>query len=355
MENAKLIWNSRRHSLKEAFKSVLEKNKVDELWIAVAYFRKSGMEQIKEIVEAVLKRNGSVKIFIGTGFYHSEPTAVSNLKTKFKKYRRFKVLFVKDYRGSFHPKMYRFVHGKRETVFVGSSNVSGGGMSGNIEANIQVIVDRGDGLCKDMEKAFDEIENESACADKSLLKKYEAAHKEHCKAVTYNKDAGKEARREFKEEMKKRTLKKVTGKKKPKRELKKGGEAKMKKQRELRKKYREKGNEATRELFDEVEKRIFRIDKKIVWNIGNKASCISYKRPGDNVFAYINVRKKGLGCKVYVGSGKMKGVTTIAKKKHWGSFNIGERSDTSIDDAEAKLRWSYRKMKNAMRDGVSTS
>ena len=77
--------------------------------------------------------NGKLRIILGTSFYHTHPDAIVWFK---KNSDHFKVY--NDKHSLFHPKLYLFINRNKFSLFIGSSNLTDGGFSGNIEANLLV-------------------------------------------------------------------------------------------------------------------------------------------------------------------------------------------------------------------------
>lgn len=96
-------------------------NSVD---IAVAYVKRSGIELLKDYLESK-----NIRLVTGFGFNLTEPEALEELIDLGAKIKVF------GERKNFHPKIY-LLKDNRVFCSFGSSNLSGGGLLDNIEANI---------------------------------------------------------------------------------------------------------------------------------------------------------------------------------------------------------------------------
>lgn len=109
--------------------------------IAIAFLKYSGIKVIEKSLDQCLKSNGSVEIIAGLDFKTTDPQAMHYLIQLRKSTPNLKFYCYgdKDVNKNnivFHPKIYLF-QGKRETTgIVGSTNLTGGGLMTNFEANV---------------------------------------------------------------------------------------------------------------------------------------------------------------------------------------------------------------------------
>lgn len=131
------------YTLAEVIKSeLLESTKVS---IAVAFLRKSGIEQILKALDyALIKNNAKLEIIMGLDFKTTDYNALLTLEEIRSKYSGFNYYCFGDKRDNFnelifHPKIYLFSSdlsdNTKYTSIVGSSNLTGGGLSSNFEVN----------------------------------------------------------------------------------------------------------------------------------------------------------------------------------------------------------------------------
>lgn len=100
----------------------------EEIWVAVALMNDAGFNDIQEVIPVNTKQNFLVGIDL--------PTSVSVLKALQNKLSdQFKAGIYK-YTETFHPKVYLIKKGTGFVGFVGSSNLTGGGMHKNTEMNL---------------------------------------------------------------------------------------------------------------------------------------------------------------------------------------------------------------------------
>lgn len=118
---------------------IMESAKIN---IAVAFLRKSGMDQIlKAMDHALTQRNAEIEIIVGLDFKHTDHVALRTLEQLSHKYSRFSFYCFGDRRDNFndlvfHPKIYLFSERNRYTSIVGSSNLTRGGLLSNFEINV---------------------------------------------------------------------------------------------------------------------------------------------------------------------------------------------------------------------------
>ena len=109
--------------------------------IAIAFLKYSGVKVIEKSLNQCLDNNGSVEIIAGLDFKTTDPQSMHYFikLQKQKPNLKFYCYGDKDVNKTdivFHPKIYLF-QGKRETTgIVGSTNLTGGGLMTNFEANV---------------------------------------------------------------------------------------------------------------------------------------------------------------------------------------------------------------------------
>ncbi|MBM2817686.1 MAG: Restriction endonuclease [Parcubacteria group bacterium] len=109
--------------------------------IAIAFLKYSGIKVIEKSLNQCLDNNGTVEIIAGLDFKTTDPQSMHYLiqLQKTKPNLKFYCYGDKDVNKNnivFHPKIY-LLEGKRETTgIVGSTNLTGGGLMTNFEANV---------------------------------------------------------------------------------------------------------------------------------------------------------------------------------------------------------------------------
>lgn len=111
-------------------------NGAQDVYIAVAFLKCSGLKLIKDSIEDILGDNGYVNIIIGLDLYVTEPNALYELFDLCQTKHRLKVYLYSSKNSIFHPKMYASRRNNKSSVLVGSANLTSGGLSSNVEASI---------------------------------------------------------------------------------------------------------------------------------------------------------------------------------------------------------------------------
>jgi len=126
------IWNCEQETIHKHILRAFDD--ADEIWIAVAFLKTSGLELIYDAIEKVVLRGGKIRIIAGTDFYLTEPEAVGILSDLFEGHDNATISFaISKNNISFHPKIYCFLNRNRATVITGSSNLTSGGLKNNTE------------------------------------------------------------------------------------------------------------------------------------------------------------------------------------------------------------------------------
>ncbi|VWC78692.1 hypothetical protein BLA39750_01038 [Burkholderia lata] len=120
----------------------------------VAFAKGSALKLILKTLEKSLSRGMTARFAIGLSFHLTEPAL---LRTLFRLSKAHPVeLYLSYTEETFHPKVYAFADSGRSTVFVGSANLTAGGLSTNYEASVRV--DDTDGtLVNEVAAFFDEL------------------------------------------------------------------------------------------------------------------------------------------------------------------------------------------------------
>jgi HKD family nuclease len=127
---------------------LLEKS---EFTIAVAFLRNDGLEAVKK---QLVRGNG--KFIVGTSsFYITDWKALSKLFMISSKNPN---LRVKRYHSTaYHPKVFLFDKGESADIIIGSSNLTGGGLVSNVEANVLVECNKTDRFFKDVQSFLETL------------------------------------------------------------------------------------------------------------------------------------------------------------------------------------------------------
>jgi HKD family nuclease len=137
------ILSNTNYPLSEVLKSeLLESTQVK---IAVAFLRRTGIDEIcKSLDYAMNVNNAQIEIIAGLDFKTTDSNALLALKDMENKQKNFKFYCFGDKRDNhndlvFHPKIYLFetalARNTKYTSIIGSSNLTGGGLTSNFEVN----------------------------------------------------------------------------------------------------------------------------------------------------------------------------------------------------------------------------
>lgn len=122
---------------------------------AVAFAKPSALNVLD--LEGYLAKNRKLRLLAGLDFELTDLSIIHRLSPLGANCRVFRSL------GStaFHPKLYLLDHedGERRVVYVGSSNLTGGGLGGNVEVNVRVEGQKGEALLERAEQIFEALFN----------------------------------------------------------------------------------------------------------------------------------------------------------------------------------------------------
>ncbi|WP_409300320.1 DEAD/DEAH box helicase family protein [Peribacillus sp. SCS-155] len=105
------------------------------IYILTAFVMKSGVEMLKQALQAAAERGADIKVCTGDYLYVTQPEALELLLNIDE---RIEVRLWKSNGTAFHPKAYLFQREGNESLFVGSSNLSRSALGPGVEWNISV-------------------------------------------------------------------------------------------------------------------------------------------------------------------------------------------------------------------------
>lgn len=127
-----IFWNAKDRTILNQILQALDE--ADEIWIAVAYIKKSGLNLLHGELKKALSKGSKVTIVTGTDFCLTEPEAITELLDMFNGNNNATLFFANTQdKASFHPKTYCFVKGAQAVIIAGSSNFTAGGLKDNTE------------------------------------------------------------------------------------------------------------------------------------------------------------------------------------------------------------------------------
>jgi HKD family nuclease len=137
------ILSNTNYPLSDVLKSELIESK--QVKIAVAFLRRTGIDEIYKSLDYALRKNkAQIEIIAGLDFKTTDSSALLALKDIEIKQKNFKFYCFGDKRDNhndivFHPKIYLFEtplsRNTKYTSIIGSSNLTGGGLTKNFEVN----------------------------------------------------------------------------------------------------------------------------------------------------------------------------------------------------------------------------
>ena len=132
----RLITNRKENNHTKILKELFRVS--EEVFIAVAFFKKSGFDLISKDFNKSLERGTKITFVCGLDFYQTEPDALRAIYSLTQKYDKCKLLIQEqDNKSTFHPKLYCFRKGGKRTIIIGSANFTKGGFESNYELSIK--------------------------------------------------------------------------------------------------------------------------------------------------------------------------------------------------------------------------
>lgn len=117
-----------------------ELQNANNVQIAVAFLKYSGVKVIENSLQQCLKHGGSIELIAGLDFKTTDPQSIHYFVNLTRQYPKAKFYCFGD-KGEnktdvvFHPKIYLFENGRETTGIVGSTNLTRGGLISNFEVN----------------------------------------------------------------------------------------------------------------------------------------------------------------------------------------------------------------------------
>ncbi|WP_394777141.1 phospholipase D-like domain-containing protein [Flavobacterium sp.] len=125
----------------------------DEIIICTAFLKMSGLNFL---IEKINLKDFKTIFYVGTNFYQTEPAALKKL------YSDGHTIFLNtNKKPTFHPKIFYFKNEKNITVFVGSSNLTSGGLLTNVETSIEITSNSESIINSDLKRLFESFNHTS--------------------------------------------------------------------------------------------------------------------------------------------------------------------------------------------------
>lgn len=130
--------NNFQHKTATVLASAIRKAK--DVRIAVAFVSRDGLSQIMPSVETALEMGAYVEFLVGMDSHATDPNAVKELYELSCRISHASLLCFVSRNASaiYHPKMYLTRDDEIATAIIGSSNLTQGGLTSNIEANVVI-------------------------------------------------------------------------------------------------------------------------------------------------------------------------------------------------------------------------
>ena len=101
----------------------------EEIIICTAFLKYSGL---KTLSEAINKKEFKAVFYVGTNFYQTEPKALEQL------FNDGHIIYLnRDKTPTFHPKIFFFRNQNIVKLYIGSANLTSGGLETNIETSLE--------------------------------------------------------------------------------------------------------------------------------------------------------------------------------------------------------------------------
>lgn len=153
-----LITNRKENNHIKTLKELLENS--EEAFIAVAFFKKSGLDLISREIEKSLEQGTKIVIVCGLDFFQTEPDALKAIYLLSQKYENCKLLIQEQILSStFHLKLYSFLKADKRTILIGSANFTKGGFKSNYELSIMHTFKTNSDNEKDVQLLIKEIKD----------------------------------------------------------------------------------------------------------------------------------------------------------------------------------------------------
>jgi HKD family nuclease len=101
----------------------------EEITICTAFLKFSGL---KSLLEKINQKHFKTTFYVGTNFFQTEPNALKKLFSD-----GHSIFLNQDKSPTFHPKVFYFRHQEIVKIFIGSANLTSGGLESNIETSVE--------------------------------------------------------------------------------------------------------------------------------------------------------------------------------------------------------------------------
>lgn len=184
MENIQLITNSNKTNHLDFILKYMAK--ADEVWIATAFFKNSGLESMLPAIRKHVLAKKPIQIIAGQNFGLTEPEALKLIYGLFNNKINACLYLNKadDKLSVFHPKLFVFRQGNKGIIITGSANITNGGLVSNEEISTCIEVSISDSYWKQVLEYYAKITSgENAdLISLMIINRYEQFYNEQKKA-----------------------------------------------------------------------------------------------------------------------------------------------------------------------------
>jgi len=136
--------------------ALLSSGEWDELDIAVAWIRESGLRHLRDSLEGFLKNKGKLRVVVGIDLDNTSKEGLAALLA-LEAFGAASTYINHNESGSiFHPKLYLFRKASAAKLIVGSNNITEAGLFRNTEAGLQISCKSDDQVIVDAVSAIDD-------------------------------------------------------------------------------------------------------------------------------------------------------------------------------------------------------
>jgi HKD family nuclease len=123
--------------------------KSDEILMAVAFLKQSGLSMLLPAIQKAQLRRVPIRIITGQYFALTEPSALYLLHEVLTNESSLHLAHASAKDAVFHPKLYLFRRGEVGTIICGSANLTHGGIHQNVECSLMITCATNDTLWRD--------------------------------------------------------------------------------------------------------------------------------------------------------------------------------------------------------------
>ncbi len=146
-----------------------------EVVFCVAFATSSGLNVIADKLKLAIAQGARASLFVGLDMYVTEPSALWDLFNMLRGKKGCELFLVKQGSSTFHPKAYWAVQGDIVKAFVGSANLTRGGLQSNAELSLTIATAKNSSLHRSLDAFREELRSQSGTrvADEIEISQYQ--------------------------------------------------------------------------------------------------------------------------------------------------------------------------------------